>query len=78
MGQAKFARSQFVTKEFSGRPVACGFFDEAQFRNEDYDIQDKVIIAFWFICICIILFYVRCVYLIMMKLDICVNLLILP
>jgi hypothetical protein len=46
INEAKFARSQFVTKEFSGQPVACGFFDEEQFKKEDYDIQEKVIIEF--------------------------------
>jgi splicing factor U2AF subunit len=46
VGDAKFARSQFVGKEFSGQPVACGFFDEEQFRKADFDIQEKVIIDF--------------------------------
>lgn len=39
IGQAKYARNQFITKEFSGHPVACSFFDEQRFRNAEYDIQ---------------------------------------
>jgi hypothetical protein len=46
INEAKFARSQFVTKEFSGQPVACGFFDEEQFRKEEFDIQERVVIDF--------------------------------
>jgi hypothetical protein len=44
--QAIFARKQFVQKQFSGRSVTCGFFDEERFKSKEYDIMDKVIINF--------------------------------
>ena len=46
VSDARCARRGFVQKEFSGRPVACCFFDEAKFRQRELDIQDKVIIDF--------------------------------
>lgn len=44
--QAIFARKQFVQKQFSGRSVACSFFNEKRFKEGEYDVLEKVIIDF--------------------------------
>jgi splicing factor U2AF subunit len=43
---AKKARKQFVTKMFSGRSVACGYFDPERYKAGELDINEKVIINF--------------------------------
>jgi splicing factor U2AF subunit len=43
---ARRARKQFVTKMFSERSVACGYFEPDRYKNGELDIADKVIINF--------------------------------
>lgn len=43
---AKRARKQLVTKMFSERSVACGYFDPDRFRQGELDISEKVVINF--------------------------------
>lgn len=43
---AKKARKQFVTKMFSERSVACGFFDPQKYKKGELDVNEKVVIDF--------------------------------
>ena len=43
---AKRARKQFVTKMFSDRSVACGYFDPDRYRQGELDISERVVINF--------------------------------
>lgn len=43
---AKKARKQFITKMFSDRSVACGYFDPDRYKKGELDIVEKVTITF--------------------------------
>jgi hypothetical protein len=43
---ARRARNQLITKMFSERLVACGYFDPGHYKQGEFDVDDKVIINF--------------------------------
>ena len=44
--QAVFARKQFIQKQFQGRSVACGYFDQERFNRGELDVNERVVIDF--------------------------------
>jgi hypothetical protein len=44
--QAKYARKEFIKAMFSGQSVACSYFSEKRFDEDELDPIEKVVIDF--------------------------------